>query len=164
MSNWQVLAKPYYTDASLTDTSQFQPVKFAENTVLKAVMLWVVVFGDPTFTSLNLKIYSNDDEQVAKTPKKLLYTSTNSWLKADVHTEDYACRELYFEFANVNLRRDTWFNFVLGSSGYSGASVDSHLAWKLAFPDPQYSEDVTTDAVQTYPLTFVPIAARYDKQ
>lgn len=164
MSNWMVLAKPYDTDASLTDASVFQSVKFSENVILKAVMSWMVVFNDPTFTSLSMKIYSNDEQEASTTPKVLLHTSTNTQMKSSVHTLDHACKELFFEFANINLRRGTWYNFVINAVGYSGASSASHLAWKNTYPDPIYTTgvDESKPLADTYPLTFVPIFDRFE--
>lgn len=164
-TNWKVLAKPYDSDSSISDKSIFQSVKFDENVVLKAVMAWVMVFNNPTFNYLFMDIYSDDDQQAARTPKKLLHTSTNMQLKAEIHSLNYACKEVYFEFGNINLRRETWFNFSMNANGYSDASAAKHLAWKSTYPDPQYPEGVTLSqaAAGQYPLTFVPIFAEYEQ-
>ena len=157
---WEVLGRTYYSDSDLTDATVYQGMQFDFNVVLKAVRVWVIVYNDPTFTSLNMKIYSNQ----SSAPGSVLYTSTNTWAKADVHTSDYAVKELYFEFNDVALISGKMHYFVINASGYSGASATSHLAWKYAYPDPVYETGVTLDKVKagTYPLNIYPIFARFD--
>jgi hypothetical protein len=160
---WTVYGKPYAADADLTDTSISQALKFDYPVILKAVRVWLIIKGNPTFTSLNMKIYSDDAEQATRTPKKLLYTSSNSQTKADIITLAHGVKEIYFEFANINLAAETYYNFVINASGYSGASDSSHIAWRIDFPAAVYIDGVTEDDVATYPLCLYPILARFDE-
>jgi len=163
---WDVYGIPYYNDSELTDKTVYQHIKFDRNAILRAVRIWVVVFNDPTFTSLNLKLYSNNENAADPEPSTLLETSSNTWAKADVHTQAHACKEIYFEFNYPTLRKNTWYHFVLNASGYSGATTSKHLAWRYAYPDPVYPENVTEEAVALgrYPLTLYPIFAEFNRQ
>jgi hypothetical protein len=159
---WTVYGKPYAADADLTGTAIFQPLTFDYPVILKAVRVWLIAMGNPTFTSLSMKIYSDDSQQATRTPKTLLYTSTNSPTKASIFTASHGVKETYFEFANVNLAGGTYYNFVINASGYSGASTSSHLAWRIEWPDPQYDDSVTDGNLKTYPLSIYPILARFN--
>lgn len=131
MCAWRVWGNPYSTSEA-TNTIIFQPVVFNDDYILRASRTWIVVYNDPTFTSLNMKIYSNSS---ANAPKKLLATSTNVQLKADIHTEDNAIKEIWFEFDYFPVQANETYNFVLNASGYTGSDT-SHLAWMKGFPDP----------------------------
>jgi hypothetical protein len=124
---WRVYAQAYETDASLTDFSIVQEVSFDYPQTMRAALLWLVFFNDPTFTSLSLKVYNSNLTQ-------LIATST-ARLKADLFTENYAVKQVYFEFGDLPLFKDT-YNLVLSASGYSGASSSKHIGWKLASDSP----------------------------
>jgi hypothetical protein len=135
---WQVYGDQFST-SEMTDTTKSALITFDKNEILIATRIWIVIYNNPTFTSLNMKIYSNDNGS----PKKLIATSTNVQLKADVHTLDNAIKEIWFEFNKVNVKEGDSYHFVLNGSGYTG-SDSSHIAWKKAFPDPVYSWGVVT--------------------
>jgi len=155
--SWYVVGATYYNDSDLTDTTVKQSMTFDTAVILKAVRIWLIFYNDPTFTSLNMKIYS---ESLA-----LLHTSTNSQVKADLLTDDYGVKETYFEFANVNLAKDTPYYFVLNASGYTGASESTHIAWRNTYPDQYYPVTPALDGLNldVYPLTIYPIFARFDE-
>jgi len=164
---WEVYARPYYSESDITTPTIYQPVQFQENAVVRAVRIWVVVYGDPAFTSLGMSIYSNNENTVSPTPVRSLLQSTNTFSKADVHTLDYAVKELYFEFSFANLRRSTWYHFVLTATGYSSPSTSSHIGWRVGYPDPNYAPEGLTlspTKVGNYPLSFYPIFARFNRQ
>ena len=129
----------------LSDTSKFQTVKINKNTILKAVRTWIIINNDPTFTDLNMKIYSNNVISGENSPGSLLYTSTNVQAKADILTENNGARELWFEFDDVPMQENTYYNFVLNGTGYA-YSLSSHLAWRVAWPDPVH-DGYTPDAL-----------------
>jgi hypothetical protein len=116
-----------------------------QDTILKAVRTWIVVFNDPTFTDLNCKIYSDEIRSIGgtktgHTPVKLLHTSTDSRTKAEIHTLDHGVKEVYFTFNEVPLQANTWYNLVINGTGYSPTS-GSYLAWRHAYPDPVLATD-----------------------
>lgn len=156
---WIVYGKTYYLDSELTDTSVSQSMKFDYAAILKAVRVWLIYFNDPTFTSLNMKIY----EDLDGVPGELLHTSVNSQLKADVISEDYGVKETWFEFANVNLGKNRYYHFVLNAVGYSGASPGSHIAWKNTYPDRYFDVGSEPATPAQYPLSIYPIFARFDE-
>lgn len=136
-----------WASGELSNTNLYQPVIFNQNTILRAIRTWVIVYNDPSFTNLNCKIYSNDVQTSA--PKLLLYTSTNTVLKADLYTDDYAVREIYFEFADINLNGEDTYHFVINGTGYSYSS-SSYLAWKKAWPDPVYATNYVVANINAY--------------
>jgi len=155
--SWKVYSIPYYTDASLTDTSVKQGLTFTEeNKVLKAVRIWLVFYNNPTFTSLNCKIYSSN--------LLLLHTSTNTQSKADLISLDYGVKETYFEFNNPTMVKNELYYFVLNATGYTGASETKHIGWRNTYPDEYYptSPALTKLDLYKFPLAIYPICARFD--
>lgn len=153
---WKVWGDRYET-GELGDTGRDQPVIFNKDVVLLAVRTWIIVYNDPTFTSLNMKIYSDR----AGVQGQLLHTSDNSFTKAEILTEDNGVREIYFEFnapTGATLKGTDTYRFSLDGSGYVG-TTGSHIAWRTAFPDPVYDTNITNDTSQllVFPaaLTFV---------
>ncbi len=136
---WTVWAHDWES-GELANTTLFQPFRMNTDTIVKAVRTWIVVYGDPTFTDLNAKIYSDEVRSGDHTPVKLLHTS-DSRTKAQIHTDLYGVRETWFEFTNTAaLQGDTWYNLVINGTGYSPTS-NSYLAWRHAYPDPVLSTD-----------------------
>ena len=139
---WKVFADPFET-SDLTGVARFQPIKFNQDMILRAVRTWIVVYNNPAFTNLNMKIYSNN----AGYPKKLIATSTNVQLKASIHTLDNAVKEMWFEFDYPVFKGADTYHLVINGSGYTFAE-GSHLAWMKGFPDPVYSTGYTP-AIET---------------
>lgn len=127
----------------LADTTVFQPIKFNSNIVLRAIRAVVVVVDNPTFTDLNMKIYSSRNNS----PQKLLHTSSNSITKAQLHTADNGVKECYFQFADPSLEADTTYQLVINGTGYTPTAT-SLLAWKHAFPENIYASDSLVDNVK----------------
>jgi hypothetical protein len=134
---WRVWGDPY-TTAEMSNSSRHQKVEFDDNYILKAVRTWVIIYNNPTFTSLNMKVYSDN----AGVPGKLLHTSTNNLLKSEIHTLDNGVKEIYFDFNEIPVRSGDIYHFVINASGYTGSET-SHIAWMKAFPDPVYATGLT---------------------
>lgn len=144
---WTVWGDDWPTTESMQDASLFQTVQFNGNFVLRAARTWIIIFGDPVFTSLSMKIYSNAVVSGLNSPRKLLHTSTDVRTKAEVHTQPHAVREIYFNFADVPVKGNDKYNFVINATGYAPTG-NSYLAWRKAFPDPVYSGGYTP-AIET---------------
>ena len=134
---WTVWGDKFET-GELSNTNMYCKIKFNQNLVLKGVRTWIILYNNPTFTDLNLKLYSNEDNK----PKSLLYTSTNVQKKEDIITEHNGAKEIYFDFNDVPLNGNDTYHFVMNGTGYV-YSNDSHLAWMKAFPDPVYAAGYT---------------------
>lgn len=117
--------------------TRYQKVIPTENTVLRGFQTWFFVWNDPTFTDIYFQIYSLQ----GTTPKKLLYTSTNSILKADLHTLDYADKGFGMLFDYVSLKGGESYALVPRATGYTATS-NSYLGWQLGYPDPAYRTNV----------------------
>lgn len=136
---WTVWAADWQA-GELSDTTLYQPFRMNADTIVLAVRTWFVVYNDPTFTSLNAKIYSDELRSGVHTPVKLLHTS-DSRTKAQLHSQEYGVRETWFEFdPSVPLQGDTWYNLVINGVGYAPTS-NSYLAWRHAYPDPVLATD-----------------------
>ena len=135
---WQIYADQYST-AEMSDASKSALITFDKSEIIIATRVWILIYNNPPFTSLNMKIYSNDGGFA----KKLIATSTNVQLKADIHTLDNAIKEIWFDFNKVNVREGDSYHFVINGTGYTG-STSSHIAWKKSFPDPVYPWGVVT--------------------
>ena len=138
---WLVYGENLET-SDLTTTAKFQPVKFGKDSILIGIRTWLIIYNDPVFTNLNMKIYSNDASSGANSPKKLLATSTNVQTKTAIHTLENGVKEIWFDFDKPVFNGKDIFNLVLNGTGYIGTS-DSHIAWLKAFPNPVYSSGYT---------------------
>lgn len=152
-----------YESGQLENTDIYQPVKFNSNIILRAVRIWVIVYDDPDFTDLTMKIYSDTPTtDLDHVPGKLLHTAENTITKAEMITLDNGFKEIYFRFDDVNLNGSTWYNFVLNGTGYAPTG-DKHIAWRQAFPDPVYSTGLTIDIANLFrfPFSFYAIGAEF---
>lgn len=127
---WRVFGDDFST-AAMTDKSMFQKVTFDRNYIIKGVRTWLIFYNDPTITSVNMKIYSDE----GGSPRKLLATSTNTLTKAQMITLENGVKEIYFDFDNFPVKQDNNYHFVINGVGYTG-SASSHVAWMKGFPDP----------------------------
>jgi len=134
---WSVLGRVLDTADLGSSGTVYQKVIFNKDLVLRSMQTWFIVYNNPTFTDLYFKVYSLD----GTTPKKLIYTSTNVILKADMFTENYGIKGVRFDFGDVAFRATTSYAFVPRATGYT-ASGSSYLAWKLAWPDPAYRTNI----------------------
>lgn len=134
---WRVWGETYASTSDLSDGVLYCPIEPSEKTVLKACRTWVIIYGNPVFTSLSMKIYSNRIVSGQPTKGKLLFTSTNVQLKADVHTLANGVKEIWFDFDYPVLRAGEFYHFVLTGSGYAPTPT-AHIAWMKTFPDPFY--------------------------
>lgn len=142
---WQVYGHNWES-GELANTALYQPYRMNKNILVKAIRTWIVVYGDPTFTDLCCKIYSDELRNSIHTPVTLLHTS-DSRTKAEIITENYGVRETWFEFTNpISLQALTWYNVVINGTGYS-PTTNSYLAWRHAFPDPVLTTDYVASAV-----------------
>lgn len=153
---WRVWGDTYDSTSSMQDTTLFQPVVMSSNIILRAVRTWIIYYDDPVYTSLSMKIYSNNNNS----PGKLLHTSTDSRTQDEIREAGSIAgvREIYFNFNDVNLKGGDTYHFVINASGYSPTG-DAHLAWMKGFPDPVYAGGYTpageTLVVAPYQIYFI---------
>jgi len=134
---WQVAYRQLDTaDMSGTPTV-YQKVIFPRNVVIRGFQTWFVVYNNPTFTNIYFQVYSLQ----GTTPKKLIYTSTNVWTKAELHTLAYGIKGFGMIFDDVVFRANETYAFVPRGTSYTG-NTSAHLGWKLGFPDPAYRTNV----------------------
>lgn len=141
---WRVWGRRLLT-ADLSSTTVYQTVQFNSNIVFRGCRLWIIHYNDPTYTSLNLKLYSGSTASTSTSvPKELLATSLNTQLKtAIMETEIHGHKEIWFEFTDTPLNKDTIYHFVLNGTGYTDGWPTSGLALRRAFPDPIYTDNIS---------------------
>lgn len=110
----------------------------AKNVVLNGFRLWLVFVNNPTFTSVTLKIYSDNGGFALK----LLHSSTDTYLKADVLGDNSGPKEIFFGFDNVPLNKDTHYHFAVVADGYVG-SDSSYVGWRID-PDRVYGGPIAS--------------------
>jgi hypothetical protein len=164
--SWKIFAERLDTsDLSVQDEAMgdapghTQKCLITDNMVLKAVRTWVVFFNAPVFSSLELRIYPNDVSYYGSPPLlKRIYTSSNSWTLPEIATEDYAAKELYFEFDQaVNLIGGETYKFAIWANDYTGDAT-SHIAWVRATNDCAYSgyvEDSVNNNTAPFKLALI---------
>lgn len=144
----------WYTSAEFNNYEKFSQVTLSENSILTFARTTIGIYGNPTFTNLGLKIFSDNDDSKGK----LLYTSSRLWTKADLFTLNNGFMEVYFEFPSITLRKDLKYRFSVGGTGATFTG-DSHAFWVHGFPDPVYKEGLTTTylsaAVTPYHLVLI---------
>ncbi len=132
---WRVWGRSFYTSdfsGAPVVHQPFIPRNDGIDFVLKAMRTWFIVYNNPTYTSIEMRIYSNN----GGAPGKLIATSSNVQLKADLCTLDNGAKETWFHWSNpVALDKDETYHFVPWINGYTGDG-NSHLSWKRDFPDP----------------------------
>lgn len=162
---WKIWATEWTTTGQMEDASIFQPILFPRNVILRATRTWIVAYNDPVFTSLSMKIYSNQVVSGINTPKKLLHTSTDVRTKAEIFTLPNAAKEIYFNFDDVPLREGDTYNFVINAVGYVPVNFPdpdaSLLAWRKGYPDPIYTASfkAALDIVERAPFSILFIGA-----
>jgi hypothetical protein len=123
-----------FETASMTDTSMSVRFTPGDETVLRALRTWLI-FNNYTgsFTSMVGKLYSDR----SGSPGALIATSSNSFSKAQIITENSGVKEIYFLFDDISLSSNLYYHLVINCSGYT-ATANSHIAWRKAWPDPVY--------------------------
>lgn len=131
-----------YESGELADTSKFQSLKYSSNKVIRYVRAVLVFVGAPAFTSMQMKVYANDENAANNSPSTLLHTSTNGWSYSDLMTLDHGWKDIYFKFTDFQMKAGVYYNFVINASGYSPTS-SSYVGLELEFPNPIHRENYT---------------------
>ena len=114
-----------------------QKIRFNKDIVLRGVRPQFIFYGNPAFTTLGLRIYSDR----SGVPGKLLHSSS-TLTKAEIITLNNGVKEPFFSFDLPTFKSSTWFHIVPIATGYTGTS-SSHIAWRKAWPDPIYRTGLT---------------------
>lgn len=139
---WKVWGETLLTaDINVTPNKRvFQCVKVSRNEILRAMRTWLIVYNNPAFTDLTMQVYSNDVAG-GNVPGALLFTSTTTHLKAEIHTLANAVKGVHFSFADKSLKAGDTYHFIPKATGYTG-TASAHLAWRKGWPDPVYRTNV----------------------
>ena len=127
-----------------TATQKFNSEALTEDYLLKGITLGVIFYNDPAFTNISVEIWSDRSGSAQK-----LIATSHTFSKAEcLVVEDHAFRTLGFSFDSaIPLRAQTAYHIFLRASGYTGTD-SSHIAVKLAYPDPQYGSLITKNAAK----------------
>ena len=138
---WRHLGKPIAT-AEMNTAQVYQRVKVPpiRNQVLRGATVGLIIYNNPAFTSLHLDLYDDD----SGVPGKKIAESA-AILKAALHSLPHAYKVVGFTFADVAVRGGSYIHFALGAVGYTG-DASAHVAWRNAYPDPQFPQGLTLDA------------------
>ena len=144
MTALRVLAKPITTaEMSATVPLVFQRFRLPTTknaALLQGIGLGLVLYND-SYTSLSLEIWSD----LSGSPSQLLRTSTTTWTKAQVDAQFpkvYKLVYMGFEFDLLPMKPGTYYHVALRATGYTG-DLNSHIAWRHAYPKPQYPNGLT---------------------
>lgn len=152
----RLLGKPIAT-AEMNTAQVYQRVKIPslKNMLIRGATVGLIIYNDPAFTSLHLDLYDDD----AGVPGKKIAQSAPI-LKAALHSLPHAYKVVGFTFTDEAVRGGSYVHFALGAVGYIGDQF-SHVAWRNAYPDPQFPQGVTLDAAHAdnHPLEICLIAS-----
>lgn len=144
-----------FETADMSGTTMSVRFTPGDNVILRALRTWLI-FNDcsSNFTAMVGKLYSDR----SGSPGALITTSTNSFNRSDIITQNSGVKEIYFLYDDVSLRSNLYYHLVINCSNYTGSSSD-HIAWRKAWPDPVYrngwSQTFESLGVAPYFLTAV---------
>lgn len=113
------------------------------NKVLRAIVAGLAFYAQPAFTTLVMELWSDN----GGSPGVKIATSTNSFVPADCYDagKNGVYRFMGFEFPLITLRAGAKYHIALRASSYTG-DFTTNMAWRFAYPNPQYAEGVTLNA------------------
>ena len=127
--------------ADMTGTSVSQAISPDSNVIVVGIRAWIIQNNNPSYTSINMKIYSNSG---LDTPRALIATSTNSLTKSAMFgSSNSGLKEVCFLFDNVLLKASDTYHLVINGVSYTG-DASSHLAWRKSFTEPVYRTNADT--------------------
>ncbi len=136
--SWRMIGRPFATADMGGITISQRIVTPNRRLLLGGAQVGVVFYGNPAYTNLAIRLHHDS----AGSPGALIATS-KSYTKAEIQTLDHAFKRIGFGFATpVPLQLSTPYHFILYATGYTGNSA-SHIAWRHAYPDPQYVEGLS---------------------
>lgn len=159
---WRVIAKPLSTAemtvAALPTVAQaFTLDSTKPHKLLKEVVAGVINHN-PSFTTMVMELWSDN----AGAPCQLIATSTNSKARVNLlpTADNFGLSFAYFYFNKIHLRAGVTYWLALKATGYT-YSASNHIAWRHAYPDPQYRTGLTLNAAKgaKTPLEFSVITA-----
>jgi hypothetical protein len=140
---WRNLVKPLST-ADVAGNLVSQRFRHPDKTVvLHGIHAGLAVYNDAAFGSLSMKLFSDR----AGSPGMLIASSTNSYTKAQVLTQNSALKFAGFVFNGILLQAAEWYHLLLVPSAYTGID-SSFVAWRVSYPDPQYPVLMTLNAAK----------------
>ncbi len=150
---WSVYANSYDTDADFANATKTVRFKLNQNSIIKYIRTWIVVYNDAPFTNITGKIYYDDSS--TETKGDLIEASSTTFTKAQVLSLDNGVRELYFQFNDLALDGDNYYHFALSGTS-SGFSESTHIAWRTSYPDPIYADGISVAFANLpkFPYTF----------
>lgn len=144
---WKVYGE-VLSASDLTSTNIRSTMKFHKNLFVKAIRTCLILYGNPTFTNMKMKIYDNNTS--GNTPSKLKATSINSFQTSDLlQTYAHGLKFIHFEFVPFGVNADDTYHAVLSADSYS-PSESSFLAWRNYWPDPVYTTNVDVNSVSFF--------------
>lgn len=142
----KLIGKPIETiemSSAQTVAQSFTLSSTGRNKLLQAVTVGLCV-ENPTMTSLTFELWSDN----AGAPGKMIAQSTNAKTRAMLlPTNNYGFGWFHFTFNKIPLRAGSTYWLVPRCTGYT-YSANNHLAWKHAYPDPQYRTGLTLSAIR----------------
>jgi hypothetical protein len=142
---WRVWGRDYQP-SQLT-----QRLSLPIDTSLIGARVWVILFNSPVFNSVELQILSGN---------AVIAESTNTYTKTQISTFTHAAREIYFDFNNVNLKKNFEYGFRINLNGY--LFVPGRMfSWMIDFPRPAYDPTFVPSLVKlsSAPLTLTLIGS-----
>jgi hypothetical protein len=137
--------------------AHYQSVVFTNDIHLKAVRTWVIMFNSPVFDSLQMKIFQ-DDGAGSPSDGVVYATMDKVYTLADITTEDYCAKEIYFDNTNaIPLVGGCTYHFMLYAENYTGNST-SHVGWMKYvndFPHTGYTPNMKLLGVAPYKIAFI---------
>ena len=155
---WKIFADYYSTNSELSNAEKSGKIKFNKNVVLRYARTWIILHDVENFTGLKMRIYSDKKGEKGA----LLAESENSWSKADLISQAYGVKEIWFKFNYVPFNKDNFYHVALIGTP-TNFSTTKHIAWVQAWPDPVYTEglDSSFEKISISPYAIYYIGAEY---
>jgi len=140
MASWHI-AKPISTaEAAASIPPLYQKFRIQtgyHNQILRTVVAGIFYYNNPAFGVIRMELWADRNG----TPSRKLAES-DAYTQAECNTANFAYRLQAFTFQNIALKKSTFYHLALKPTAYTG-DASSHIAWRQAWPDMQYPQDIT---------------------
>lgn len=145
---------------TLIGTEIYQPFYPRQDFILRGLRQWIVFYNNPTITGMKCSIYASDS--VTGLPSTKIAESSKVWEKSEIITLANGFFEIYYDFNLIPLQADTQYHVVYHADSYT-YSPTSHVSYRVAYPDPVYSEGLTIapEKLNVFPLALYFIGGPY---
>lgn len=139
--DWDHIGKPISTADAVASTPNFwQKFRVTDgyrNQLLKEVVTGLFFYNQPSFGSVKLEIWSEENGAPCRK-----IAESDSFSQAECNVDPFAYRILCFTFSPLAIKKNGYYYLTVKPSSYTG-DASSHIAWRQSFPNPANESGIT---------------------